>query len=818
MNKRWRQRIFSLCTTAAMVSSLMPMVQATEASSTYKIGDSSPIFCQFYAQNQSGNWDWMSAGGQNLTVGETTTLEFSALDDDNNSKFAVATDDAAFGFQFGDSKIIAGDKSSVDLTIDEIVIKADGYEDLVIDPKQKDYKVDYLAEEVSWGIQGNTTSVDLKSYLGDDFLPYLKAITGFEAKVTLNGYTYKGQAPKEEEKVEGEAIYKKGDVSQLFTQFYAQENGGNWSWYSPGSENIVYGESNTFKFNTLDEDGNSIFANVGADDAFGIQIGDSKLQDGDRGIFKSNIKQIVMKAEGYDDVVIDLDETYDLDFIAQEVAWGIDGNAKMISLKKYVPGAFTEYVKAITSLEVTMSCDDYQFIAKPAEEPEFPEDYQHPTEMRGLTAKELVKDMKVGWNLGNTLDSTGGETAWGNPKTTRKMIDAIKAAGFNTVRVPVTWDTGTDEDVNISQEYMDRVETVVNYALANDMYVILNVHHAPKGWFYTTPELEDSAAAHYAKLWEQIGARFSDYGDKLIFETMNEPRSNEQDWTGDKTAYDIVNHYNRVALSAIRESGGNNADRLVMIPPYAASSNYSGATALEIPDDDMIAVSIHAYSPYSFAMDTKSDKVTWGSDEDKRELQNLFKSLDEMFLSKDIPVVIGEFASTNKNNDEARATHAKYYAQLCKSYDIPCVWWDNGAITENTTDAMGIFDRKRLTWFKPGIVKALIEGYNGETIDISESALIFDGTATSTEWGQAVSLTPNKDIMLKNLTEGMNIAVKYESESKPELVLQSWSGGPSWVKVAPARVENGVAYFRYEDMVEAYAKELEEPSEETFPS
>ena len=820
MNKRWRQRIFSVCTTAAMVSSLMPMVQATEADSTYKVGDSSPIFCQFYAQNQSGNWDWMSAGGQNLTVGETTTLEFSALDDDNNSKFAVATEDAAFGFQFGDSKIIAGDSSSVDLTIDEIIIKADGYEDLVIDPKQKDYKVDYLAEEVSWGVQGNTTSIDLKDYLGDDFLPYLKAITSFEAKVTLNGYTYKGQAPKEEEKVEGENPYKKGDESELFTQFYLQQNGGDWSWYSPGSEKLIYGEENTFKFDTVDAEGNSVFANAENDYLFGLQFGDSKLKDGDRSIFKANVKEIVMKATGYDDIVINLDSPdFDVDYIAQEMSWGMQGNTTMISLKDYVPGDFSEYVKAITSLEVTLSCDDYTYVAKPADEPEFPEDYKHPTEMRGLTAKELVKDMKLGWNLGNTLESLGGETAWGNPKTTRKMIDAIKAAGFNTVRVPVTWDNGADENGVIDEEYMDRIETVVNYALTNNMYVILNVHHSTTGWYYTTPELEDAAAARYAKYWEQIGARFSDYGDQLIFETMNEPRSNEDDWTGDKTAYDIVNHYNRSALAAIRKSGGNNADRLVMFPPYAASSNYAGIEALEIPDDDMVAVSIHAYLPYSFAMDTSStSKTTWGSDSDKKELQNVFKSLDEMFLSKDIPVVIGEFASTNKNNTADRVTHAKYYAQLCKSYDMPCVWWDNGAGEANTTDAMGLFDRRRLKWVYPDIIKALVEGYNGESIDVIDSSVIFDGEATSTGWGQALSLTPDKDIMLKDLTEGMNIAVKYESESKPELVLQSWSGGPSWVKVAPARVENGVAYFRYEDMVEAYAKELEEPSEEPFPS
>ncbi len=810
--KKFKQRILSTVTSLAMVTSVMPGIVAAEAKTIYSNGDSTPIFCQFYAQNQSGSWDWMSAGGQNLTLGETTTLKFSALDDEGNSKFAVATDDAAFGFQFGDSKLIAGDSSNVDLTIDEIVIKADGYEDLVIEPKQKDYAVNYLAEEVSWGIQGNTTSVDLKAYLGDDFLPYLNAITSFEATVTLNGYEYTAKEAEDKEEVKGEAIYQKGDLSELFTQFYLQENGGNWSWYSPGSEKLIYDEPNTFTFSTLNEDGTSVFANVEDDYLFGLQFGDSKLQDGDRGIFTANIEEIVMKADGYEDVVINLDPSvYNADYIAQEMSWGMQGNATMISLKDYVPGDFVSYVKALTSLQVTISCNDYTYTAKPAEEPEFPEDYTHPTKMRGLTAKEIVADMGIGWNLGNTLDSLGGETNWGNPKTTRKMIDTVKAAGFNTIRIPVTWDNGTGEapDYTISDEYFDRVETVINYALVNDMYAILDIHHSTTDWYFTTPELEESAADHYAKLWEQIADRFKDYGDQLIFETMNEPRSSEVDWIGDQTAYDIVNHFNRVSLEAIRNSGGNNAERLVMIPPYAASSNYSGIAALEIPEDDMIAVSIHAYLPYSFAMDTSATSTAdFGTDADKKALDNVFASLDKVFLSKDIPIVIGEFASTNKNNTEARVAHAKYYAQLCKTYNIPCVWWDNGANQANTTDAMGLLDRRRLEWVYPEIVKALVEGYNGESIDIPDSDVIFKGEATSSEWGQALSFAPGADIMMSELGKNVKIAVKYESETTPEIILQSWSGGPGWAKVSPAEVVDGVAYFTYEDMVAAYAAEM----------
>ena len=227
-------------------------------------------------------------------------------------------------------------------------------------------------------------------------------------------------------------------------------------------------------------------------------------------------------------------------------------------------------------------------------------DTSYSTQMRGLTAFQIVNDMGAGWNLGNSLESSYNETYWGNPATTKEMIDDIAQRGFNTLRVPVRWD---DHYTNasaytIDSSYMDRVEEVVNYGLDNDMYVILNVHH--NDLQHNVPNT-DVISAELTAIWGQIGKRFKNYGDKLIFEVNNEPRC-EDDWTGTAAYYESVNQCNEAARAAIRATGGNNTDRLVMLPTYCASGDYAKAAAwTKNADDDMIAVSIHAYLPFDFA-------------------------------------------------------------------------------------------------------------------------------------------------------------------------------------------------------------------------
>lgn len=159
---------------------------------------------------------------------------------------------------------------------------------------------------------------------------------------------------------------------------------------------------------------------------------------------------------------------------------------------------------------------------------------EYASEVRGMSAFQITKDMKAGWNLGNSLESDYNETYWGNPTITKPMIDAIAAKGFRTLRVPTRWDDNYSDpsSYTISKDYMDRVEEVVNYGLSNGMYVILNVHHndlqtkASADW-----QEKENIKNELRSIWTQIATRFQKYGDRLIFEVNNEPRSGE-DWTG----------------------------------------------------------------------------------------------------------------------------------------------------------------------------------------------------------------------------------------------------------------------------------------------
>lgn len=306
---------------------------------------------------------------------------------------------------------------------------------------------------------------------------------------------------------------------------------------------------------------------------------------------------------------------------------------------------------------------------------------------KDTTAWELVKDMKVGWNLGNTLDATNAndvtaETSWGNPVTTKLMIDAVKDAGFNVVRIPVSWGTHMSDDYTVDSAWMDRVREVVDYGIDNDMYVILNTHH--EEWYFPKEEDKEQDKEQLKALWGQIADEFKGYDEHLIFEGLNEPRlrGTAQEWTGGTPASrEIVNEYEQVFYDTVRASGGNNDKRCLMITPYAASSDYNVMRDLKLPNenDKNLIISVHAYLPYSFALDTKgTDKFNAATD--GGVIDSLFTNLKTLFLSKEIPVIVGEFGSVNKNfNVQDRVDCVTYYLEAAKAAGVPCIWWDNNA-------------------------------------------------------------------------------------------------------------------------------------------
>ena len=336
---------------------------------------------------------------------------------------------------------------------------------------------------------------------------------------------------------------------------------------------------------------------------------------------------------------------------------------------------------------------------------------------KNVTAKELTSNMKIGWNLGNSLDALGSgmssETAWGNPKTTKAMIDDIKAQGFNTIRIPVSWGRHTDKDGNVDEQWMKRVKEVVDYAYKNDMYVILNSHHDNEyydiGGCAKSDKTYKASEKKMTKLWTQIANEFKKYNEHLIFETLNEPRAegSAKEWTGGTGAErEVVNNLNSAIVSAIRATGGNNEYRYIMVPAYAATSNMGALRAMKLPDDERIIVSVHAYSPYNYAMNSGYSKKF--SDSDKKELDKFFSDLNSLFISKGIQVVIGEFGATNKGDEADRCLWAEYYVKGAAKYGIPCVWWDNNSGDSEGGECFGIYNRKTGEWTFKDLADTLI--------------------------------------------------------------------------------------------------------------
>ena len=341
-------------------------------------------------------------------------------------------------------------------------------------------------------------------------------------------------------------------------------------------------------------------------------------------------------------------------------------------------------------------------------------------DMEDLNAMDIVKDMRIGWNIGNTLDSTRTditridepykfETAWGNPKVTQEMVDTVLDAGFNVIRIPVSWTNhiGPEPEYVITESWMERVQEVVDYAYGKGAYVILNIHH--EDWNYPYYDNLDRASAEMAAVWKQIAEAFKDYDEHLIFEGQNEPRKvgTSLEWNGgDAEGWEVVNKTNQVFIDTVRATGGSNPYRMLMIPGYAANCSV-GIQHIEVPENDnRVIISVHAYEPYDFALNTNG-RGEWNHDTDA--IDRLMKDLQTLFLDKGTPVIIGEFGAMNKDNESERAEWAEYYVSAAKAIGVPCIWWDNGLFQGNG-ERFGLFDRHTYECKYPDLLAALMKG------------------------------------------------------------------------------------------------------------
>ena len=356
--------------------------------------------------------------------------------------------------------------------------------------------------------------------------------------------------------------------------------------------------------------------------------------------------------------------------------------------------------------------------------------YAAESSMRDMTTMEIVDDMGIGINLGNTFESSGDwidqwgdgtpnayETAWGSPTVTEELIKGYASEGFDTLRVPVAWSNmmPKDNSYTISEKYMARVKQVVDWALDADLYVIVNLHW-DGGWLEKLPEDHDNVLKKYSTIWEQVSDSFKEYGDKLIFESQNEELGWNTVWNqwsgstnGKAESFGYVNEVNQKFVDIVRKSGGNNDKRHLLISGYNTSIDLTCDSLFKMPDDPAgrCAVSVHYYTPSTFTILTEDadwgkSAYTWGNQAELNELAQQMDMMKKSFVDKGIPVIIGEYGSTKDNKDpESVRLYMKSVCEAALSRGGMCpVMWD-------VTDLH--YDRKTYKMKDETLHKALLE-------------------------------------------------------------------------------------------------------------
>jgi endoglucanase len=342
------------------------------------------------------------------------------------------------------------------------------------------------------------------------------------------------------------------------------------------------------------------------------------------------------------------------------------------------------------------------------------------TDMISSTVSSLTFSLEMipGWNLGNSLEATGGETSWGNPLVTQQLIDSVKAAGFKAIRIPVAWSKFTDtSNYTIRTSWMDRVEEVVNYALKDDMYAIINIHW-DGGWMVPKNSQKVYVNNRLSKMWHQIALRFRDYGTKLLFAGTNEVMVNYN--APSKEYYTVQNSFNQTFVNTVRATGGKNYYRYLIVQGYNTNIDYTNSY-LTIPTDSVkkkLMVEVHYYDPYNFSLNTSttysqwgknytdaSKKDTWG-DESYADAQ--FQKMMSKYCYSGYGVILGEYGAISKltvaEHTEFRRYYYEYITQSAVNHRLIPFVWDNGVTTNN---GLGLFYRYSGSDYYPAIVKAI---------------------------------------------------------------------------------------------------------------
>ncbi|MEV0609527.1 cellulase family glycosylhydrolase [Polymorphospora rubra] len=298
-----------------------------------------------------------------------------------------------------------------------------------------------------------------------------------------------------------------------------------------------------------------------------------------------------------------------------------------------------------------------------------------------------VAAMEPGWNLGNSFDATGdGETSWGNPRVTAQLLDNIKAQGFKSVRIPVTWGQhhGAAPNYTINPTYLNRVKEVVDWALADDFYVMINIHHDSWQWIANMPANRTTVLARYNAIWTQVANTFRNSSPKLVFESVNEPQFTGS--SGDAQNAALLHELNTSFHSIVRQSGGNNATRLLVLPTLHTSSDQARIDELvatfDVLDDPNLIATYHFYGYWPFSVNvaggTRFDATV------QQDLTDAFDRIHTAFTARGIPVILGEYGllgfdrHTGTIQQGEKLKFFEFLGHYARARQITTMWWDNG--------------------------------------------------------------------------------------------------------------------------------------------
>ncbi|MCI9844345.1 cellulase family glycosylhydrolase [Flavobacterium pectinovorum] len=350
------------------------------------------------------------------------------------------------------------------------------------------------------------------------------------------------------------------------------------------------------------------------------------------------------------------------------------------------------------------------------------------------TAVQLAAKIKLGWNIGNTLEATGSETAWGNPKVSKALIDAVKANGFNAIRIPCSWNQYLENSATakIKTDWLNRVKEVVQYCVDNDMYVVVNIHW-DGGWLENniTEAKKVENNAKQKAFWEQIATHLRGFDEHLLFAGTNEPAAE------DAVQMAVLNSYHQTFIDAVRSTGGKNAYRTLVIQGPVTDIEKTNRLMTTLPTDtatSRMMVEVHYYSPWNFGGLTKDESwgkmfYYWGTGfhsttdtgrnatyGEEADLEKNFKLMKTQFVDKGIPVLLGEFGAirrTTLTGDaltlhlNSRAYYLKTVVKQAKANGLLPFYWDEGSLAN---DGFGIFKRSDNTVFDTQALNALKEG------------------------------------------------------------------------------------------------------------